>query len=469
MPTMFHRALAATCLLLAAPSLVLAAAPRSSLEGDSCEATWIDYFGRGPGGPRLAYEGVFAMAVFDDGTGESLYVGGFFQSLDGVAASNIARWDGSQWHPVGGGTNGHVLSFGVFDDGSGAGPRLYVGGQFQTAGGLPASNIAVWDGSTWLPVGSGTSGENGSVNAMATFNDGSGERLAVAGDFIAAGGLPASRVAAWDGVSWSALGGGANSTVYALKTYDDGSGKGPALFMGGVFTSPVPSVARWNGTVWDSLPGGIKGNGVYTLTTFDDGSGSQLYAGGDFGYAGTVPANRVARWNGTAWSALGSGITEEGGVLVDGYGVTALASFDDGTGAGPRLYAGGRFKIAGGVPASGFAAWNGTQWSAPEAGVDDWVLSMVPMAPPLLPGPALAVGGLFLNSPASDSRLALWRGCPTPTGPDLNADGVVDGGDLAILLGYWGSDGGGFGLGDLDGSGTVDAADLGVLLGAWSV
>jgi hypothetical protein len=45
---------------------------------------------------------------------------------------------------------------------------------------------------------------------------------------------------------------------------------------------------------------------------------------------------------------------------------------------------------------------------------------------------------------------------------------MVDGGDLAILLGYWGSDGGGFGLGDFDGSGTVDAADLGVLLGAWS-
>jgi hypothetical protein len=128
-------------------------------------------------------------------------------------------------------------------------------------------------------------------------------------------------------------------------------------------------------------------------------------------------------------------------------------------GAGLRLYAGG-------IPASGFAAWDGTQWSAPDAGVDGWVLSMVPMAPPLVPGPGLAVGGLSLQSPAGDSRVALWRGCPTPTGPDLNADGMVDGGDLAILLGYWGSDGGGFGLGDFDGSGTVDAADLGVLLGA---
>lgn len=51
---------------------------------------------------------------------------------------------------------------------------------------------------------------------------------------------------------------------------------------------------------------------------------------------------------------------------------------------------------------------------------------------------------------------------PTCTG-DLDGDGIVDGADLAILLGEWGSRG----SADFDGSGTVDGADLATLLGAW--
>ena len=47
---------------------------------------------------------------------------------------------------------------------------------------------------------------------------------------------------------------------------------------------------------------------------------------------------------------------------------------------------------------------------------------------------------------------------------DLNGDGLVDGSDLAILLGAWGS----AGPGDLDGNGVVDGADLAMLLGVWS-
>jgi len=46
---------------------------------------------------------------------------------------------------------------------------------------------------------------------------------------------------------------------------------------------------------------------------------------------------------------------------------------------------------------------------------------------------------------------------------DLNFDGQVDGADLAILLGSWGSTG----SADLDLNGTVDAADLALLLGSW--
>lgn len=47
---------------------------------------------------------------------------------------------------------------------------------------------------------------------------------------------------------------------------------------------------------------------------------------------------------------------------------------------------------------------------------------------------------------------------------DLNADGAVNGADLAVMLGSWGASGA---IADLDGNGTVDAIDMSQLLAAW--
>ena len=49
---------------------------------------------------------------------------------------------------------------------------------------------------------------------------------------------------------------------------------------------------------------------------------------------------------------------------------------------------------------------------------------------------------------------------------DLNGDDVVDGADLGVLLGVWGSANT---AADLDGDGIVGGSDLGLLLGAWGV
>jgi len=59
-----------------------------------------------------------------------------------------------------------------------------------------------------------------------------------------------------------------------------------------------------------------------------------------------------------------------------------------------------------------------------------------------------------------------WTTAGAPLDPcpaDLNNDGLVNGGDLAQLLGGWGSRG----PADLDGNGTVNGADLAIVLGAW--
>ena len=92
-------------------------------------------------------------------------------------------------------------------------------------------------------------------------------------------------------------------------------------------------------------------DGVSALAVASDGT---LYAGGFFTTAGGVPANRVARWDGSSWAPLGSGISS-GGMY---YWVGALAVGSDGT-----LYAGGGFTTAGGVSANNIARWTGSGWA----------------------------------------------------------------------------------------------------------
>ncbi|MCS7062410.1 MAG: hypothetical protein RMN25_14795, partial [Anaerolineae bacterium] len=50
-------------------------------------------------------------------------------ALWNVNADYIARWDGAQWHPLGGGLNSTVLALAV------SGGQVYVGGWFTDAGG----------------------------------------------------------------------------------------------------------------------------------------------------------------------------------------------------------------------------------------------------------------------------------------------------------------------------------------------
>jgi hypothetical protein len=313
----------------------------------------------------------------------------------------VARWNGSAWLPLGSGVTHDVYALTPWDDGTGS--ALYVGGRFQTAGGLYADGIARWNGSAWsiLPNGGTSVGIRGQVHALRAHDDGTGEQLYVAGNFLASLGNPGNCVQRWNGAAWSAVGTGLNNVVYALAEYDEGAGK--RLFAGGQFTSagasPVARIARWDGGAWSDVGGGLNGT-VTSLATFDDGTGEALYAGGAFTTAGGAPSSFVARWNGTSWDTLAGG--------ADGL-VWALATFDDG--GGEALYATGDFLSAGGVLAQRIAQWNGTSWSPRAGGLDGSGLALAVLDDGN--GPArLAIGGSFTAADGSSSgRIAFWHGC----------------------------------------------------------
>ena len=369
---------------------------------------------------------IYALVVFDDGTGEALYAGGFFGSAGGVAASQIARWDGTSWSAVGGGLNQVAYALSVFDDGDG--PALYAAGDFSQAGGTPANRIARWDGTSWSAVGSGL---NERVLSLAVFQDAHGPVLVAGGIFSASGPTPVSRIAKWNGTTWSALGAGVNSAVRAMTVFDDGGG--PALFVGGQFLSaggaPAQRIAKWDMTSWSALGGGMNGP-VLGFTTFDDGGGPALYACGQFTVADGVPCNRVAKWDGSAWSALSGGL---------GGDTRALAVFD--SGQGPALFAGGNFSAADGLPVQSVASWKGSGWSALGTGADNLVESLAVFDDG--GGPALYVGGDFkMIGGVLANGIAKWNGSTwSSLGTGVNTPSVWaltvfdDGGGAALYAG----------------------------------
>lgn len=119
----------------------------------------------------------------------------------------------------------------------------------------------------------------------------------------------------------------------------------------------TPATAQCSGS-WlasPSLPPGVQGGAVRAQAVLPNGD---IVVAGDFTVAGGRSANRIARWDGSAWHPLGSGMENT---------VRALAVLPNGD-----LIAGGNFYSAGGVPTSSrLARWNGSTWSSVPGGLLD--------------------------------------------------------------------------------------------------
>jgi hypothetical protein len=293
------------------------------------------------------------------------------------------------WQSVGGGANNAVLC--VYGDP--ANNELYAAGYFDSIGGIPANYIAKWNGSTWNSLGSGFKTGNFGWHGLTMYR----------GKIVAAGqtfSFANFHIATWDGTQWDSIGydfldpgfqgvAAINNELYAFGTfgvinsinyngiakYDTISGSwvslgfpyvmtfgDPAtircvsfyhgkLYVGGLFldgtSTTTANIACYDGSTWDIVGAGITGfaDDVFDLEVYQD----DLYAAGAFSLSSGNPGNKIAQWNDTVWRDVGGGVTSTGQIhdllLYNG-----------------KLLAGGSFSNIGGIPANYIASWDGTNW-----------------------------------------------------------------------------------------------------------
>ncbi|MBK7644083.1 MAG: hypothetical protein IPJ19_13705 [Planctomycetes bacterium] len=233
-------------------------------------------------------------------------------------------------------------------------PTALAAGACAASAALAAAQCPGWD----VPFGSAA--QPGVVQALQAFDEGSGPALFAGGQFSSLGGVPASSVARWNGTHWSAAGAITTIAVNSFAVHDDGSG--PALYAGGGFGADIGGqVWRWNGGAWSQVGSTSSASSIYALASFDDGTGPALYSA-SWGQVLFPPSSytQISRLSGSSWPVLLS--------CTNSAPVFRFATFDDGLGAGPALYIGGSFTNmtypGGTIAASGLVRWDGTTLTA---------------------------------------------------------------------------------------------------------
>jgi hypothetical protein len=370
---------------------------------------------------------VLAIAV----SGSDVYVGGWFTDVNNFGtvipeADYIAKWNGSNWSPLGTNGAGDGSLNDVVNDIVIRGSEIYVGGAFTDVNNygtaIPeADYIAKYDTNTaqWSELGNDGS-SNGSLNLNVY-------AMAIAGDDLYVGGgftnvknygtvIPeADFIARFDLITgqWNPLGdngagdGALNGSVYdlAIKDFYDGF---RYIYVGGNFTNVnnmgyADYIAYFSespfGDGWLALgnngagDGSLNGN-VYALA-FSEATDT-LYVGGAFTNVdnyGTIlnAADYIAQWsvNGSAWSSLWVDLFGDG--VLNGP-VLAIATIGD------IAYVGGAFTDvdAGGAnfTADYIARWDGNWYALGSDGAGNGSLNSA-IAAIAITGDTLYAGGTF--------------------------------------------------------------------------
>lgn len=268
-----------------------------------------------------------------------------------------------------------------------------------------------------------------------------------------------------------------------------------ATALGGI--SGFNAFSGWNPVILDSAnpPGLVNGDPNHIHWTGGDGNHRALWFGvpqditefeASFTYQTTGFVGNCCSTKGLAFvvhnapaglgaiggsnSGLGySGITKSRAVIIrlNNNGTTSTGTFANGNIGGGEVGT-GEVNAVSGVPIEVTISYDGTFLQTTMVqGESVWTsqLQLVGSIANTVGGETAIVGiTATTNSPVNQfiSDFVFESG-PAACPADVNDDGTVDGADLGILLGQWGT----IGSADLNGSGMVDGADLGILLGDW--
>jgi trimeric autotransporter adhesin len=302
---------------------------------DLTSQTWAA-IGAGINGP--------AYALLPDGANR-LYVAGEFTSAGGVSAGRIASAEllTGAWASLSSGANGRITSI------ERSGNFLYAGGGFENIDGVAASKIArrnLVNGS-WEPL-SASATSVGEITSIASLN---GE-LFVGGLFSSIAGINANYFAA------------VNEQTLVWRAMNFPSAASPshiAKHQGKIYVSSAPGnrvFVRNSG--WEEIGTGgafATNSGRRRLAPTNDG----LFAFGNITSMNAIRANGIALYSplASSWSALGNesslAVTLDESVDLDR--VRVLVNTTQG------LFAGGVFEEIGGVPSNGYARFSSTGWN----------------------------------------------------------------------------------------------------------
>jgi hypothetical protein len=293
----------------------------------------------------------------------NVYVGGSFANIGTLTdVNNIAKWNSTSnaWEALGTtkGVIGTVYAIKVD-----ASNNVYIGGRFNTAGGITVNNIAMWNG-TWNTVGSsiniGLVGNDGTSTTATVFCITLYKNILYIGgtfSFVKDTVISLNNIVVWNNISYSALGNGAiGNQVSSIAIYND------VLYASGRFTTinkstgayTTNNIASFNLTdnpnnYWNNLLNGLGTSSNYVNSIAVDTNGN-LYAVGDFindGNGNTV--NRIAKWSNNSWSSI---TYNPGTGTIIGVNNEIKSIVIDSTN---NIYIGGNFTTAGGVTVNNIA------------------------------------------------------------------------------------------------------------------
>jgi len=334
--------------------------------------------------------------------GGQLIAGGFVELVNGVPINNgVARWDGAAWHSMGSTPADYAvcgMPYAWDPDGASPLPPVLVCSFWEVTGSGGPITVRYWDGTNWAPYLPTPLCQCGPLSPMITMPSGP-----LAGQLIANAN---AEVENWDGVSWQHLGPPPfdNSyNIYALSAVPTGNGPfAGQVVIGGYFTNSHNNIARYDGTNWQDVGAGFDGE-VRVLTSWDpDGAGSQtpqLVAGGYFANAGSGVVNSIAHFDGNVWRSFSGSVT--------GATVYSMASI------GSRLAVGGSFSFT--APSNytpnNIATWDGDSIGTLGSGMNGVVFSMKSYTTGLGSSQTsnLVAGGDFITANGTTvNHIALW-------------------------------------------------------------